>query len=402
MIELADGVAGIPELRGDAAVAWILQHADFLSALNLPTNLGRKLKLVTAVVDGPGTIRLHEDSLACISEEIVVIPGAGEQADVGHANDGQSVPAFGAHGSGRAVQADQVRGFTIRKIAAEFAGFDDVGALRGNTLVVVSKSAQALAVIKPRVSDDVHDARSVLKFVQLIESQKTRARKIGFLPEDTVQFDGMSNRFVDLESQLAGAQDERADFFRALRGRMECGGFFGDDGSISHQIERIDEFVALESMLAAKTIRIRTLLNFLALKRSGGNAAAGNHLALMNTRADAGSEPGIDLTELHVRFREGDAFNAAHFGVGTQQQGELRFKRDFERVFTERALPTVHVGLLRRKNHFAPFRERRSFRYGNGVRRTSGDAILRQAIRGSKTPGTVGQHANAEANRFAL
>src|SRR5439155_6449156 len=126
VIVLADGVAGIPVLRGDAAVAWILQHADFLSALNLPTNLGRKLKLVTAVVDGPGTIRLHEDSLACISEEIVVIPGAGEQADVGHANDGQSVPAFGAHGSGRAVQADQVRGFTIRKIAAEFAGFDDV------------------------------------------------------------------------------------------------------------------------------------------------------------------------------------------------------------------------------------------------------------------------------------
>ena len=183
---------------------------------------------------------------------------------------------------------------------------------------------------------------------------------------------------------------------------MERGGFFGDDGSISHQIERIDEFISLESMLAAKTIGIRTLLNFLALKRSGGNAAAGNHFALMNTRADAGSEPGIDLTELHVRFREGDAFNAAHFGVGTQQQGELRFKRDFERVFTERALPTVHVGLLRRKNHFAPFRERRSFRYGNGLRCTSGDAILRQAIRGSKTPGTVGQHANAEANRFAL
>src|SRR5256885_959363 len=212
----------------------------------------------------------------------------------------------------------------------------------------------------------------------------------------------MANRFVDLQAELATAEDEGADFFRALRGGVQRRGFFGNNGSVPHQIERINQFVALKSMLAAKTIGIRTFLNFLTLKRSGGNAAAGNHLALVNARADAGSEPGIDLTELHVRFREGDAFNAAHFGVGTEQQGELRFKRDFERVFTERALPTVHVGLFWGKSHFAPFRERRSFRYGNRVRRTSGDAILRQAIRGSKTPGTVGQHANAEANRFAL
>src|SRR5207248_4429 len=250
-------------------------------------------------------------------------------------------------------------------IAAEFSRFDDVGALRGNPFVVVSKSAQALAVIKPRVSDDVHDGRGVLKFVQLIESQKARAGEIGFLAEDTVQLDGVANRFVNLQAELAGTQDKRADFFRALRGRMERGGFFGDDGSISHQIERIDEFISLESMLAAKTIRIRSLLNFLALKRSSGNATAGNHSPLVNARTDGGSEPGIDLAELHVRFREGHAFYAAHFGVGSEQQGELRFKRDFERVFAERALPTVYISLFRRKNNFAAFRQRRCFRNGN-------------------------------------
>ena len=32
VIARADGVAGIPELRGDAAVARILQHADALAA----------------------------------------------------------------------------------------------------------------------------------------------------------------------------------------------------------------------------------------------------------------------------------------------------------------------------------------------------------------------------------
>ena len=38
VIEFADGVARIPELRGDAAVAGILQHADFLSAFDLPAD----------------------------------------------------------------------------------------------------------------------------------------------------------------------------------------------------------------------------------------------------------------------------------------------------------------------------------------------------------------------------
>src|SRR5438132_8379734 len=157
MTELADGVAGIPELRSDAAVAWILQHADFLSALNLPTNLGRKLKLVATVVDGPGAIRLHQDSIVCVGDEIVVVPCAREQADVGHANDGQAVPAFGAHGSGRAFQTHQMRRFAVGKIAAEFAGLDDVRTLRGNAFVVVSKSAKALAVINPRGGDNFHD-----------------------------------------------------------------------------------------------------------------------------------------------------------------------------------------------------------------------------------------------------
>ena len=38
MIELADGVAGIPELRGNSAVAGIFEHADFLSAFDFPAD----------------------------------------------------------------------------------------------------------------------------------------------------------------------------------------------------------------------------------------------------------------------------------------------------------------------------------------------------------------------------
>src|SRR4029077_8448159 len=95
--ELADGVAGIPELRGDSAVAGILEHADFLAAFDLPADFGGKLKLVAAVINGPGTICLHEDSVGSVGDEVVIVPRAGKEADVGHANDGQAVPTFRAH-----------------------------------------------------------------------------------------------------------------------------------------------------------------------------------------------------------------------------------------------------------------------------------------------------------------
>src|SRR3989441_7454193 len=148
LIEFADGVAGIPEFGGDAAVAGILQHADFFPTFDFPTDFGGKLKLVAAVIDGPGAIRLHQDCVVAGGDEAIVVPGAGEQADVGHSNDGEAVPALGAHGAGGAIEPDQMGRIAVRKIAAKFAIFDDVGALGGNAFVIVSKSAQSLAGIE--------------------------------------------------------------------------------------------------------------------------------------------------------------------------------------------------------------------------------------------------------------
>src|SRR5258708_35219585 len=136
VVELADGVAGIPDLRGDAAVAGIFQHADFFSAFDLPADFGGKLKLVAAVVDGPGAVCLHEDAILSVGDEIAVVPGAGEQTDVGHSNNGQAGPAFPAPGSGRAIQTDYGRGFAIWNRTAEFAGLYDVPALRREPLVL--------------------------------------------------------------------------------------------------------------------------------------------------------------------------------------------------------------------------------------------------------------------------
>src|SRR5690242_7275547 len=51
----ANRVARIPEFGGDSAVARVLQHAAALPGLDFPGNFRGKLKLIAAVIDGPGT-----------------------------------------------------------------------------------------------------------------------------------------------------------------------------------------------------------------------------------------------------------------------------------------------------------------------------------------------------------
>src|SRR5689334_19764800 len=69
VVELADGVAGIPELRGDTAIAGIFQHADFLATFDFPADFRGELKLIAAIVNGPGAICLHEDSVVGVGDE---------------------------------------------------------------------------------------------------------------------------------------------------------------------------------------------------------------------------------------------------------------------------------------------------------------------------------------------
>src|ERR1017187_3797818 len=59
IIARADGVAAVPEFRGDSAVAGILDHAPLLPALNFPPDFGRKLEMIALVINGPGAIRFH-------------------------------------------------------------------------------------------------------------------------------------------------------------------------------------------------------------------------------------------------------------------------------------------------------------------------------------------------------
>src|SRR5712692_1821396 len=169
VIELADGVARIPEFSGDAAVAGIFQHPRLLAAFDLPADFSGKLELIPAVVDRPGTVGFHQDAVIRVRNQIVERPGPGHQAHISHSNDGEPVPAFRAHSAGRALQADKMRGFPIREIPAKLAVLDNVGALRGNTLVVIGKSAKPGAMLEPRVGNNIDDVRRIAELIELIE-----------------------------------------------------------------------------------------------------------------------------------------------------------------------------------------------------------------------------------------
>ena len=130
----------------------------------------------------------------------------------------------------------KMRGLAIRKVAAEFAVLDDVGALRGHAFVVVGEAAEAGAVLEPRVGDDVDDVRAVAKIVQLIEGEKTRAGEIRFLAENAIEFDRMADGFVNLQAELAAAENQCAGRFGAMRGGVERDGFFGDPRRILDEL----------------------------------------------------------------------------------------------------------------------------------------------------------------------
>src|ERR1700722_3007968 len=140
VFRIADGVAGIPELRSNPAEARIFQHADFLAVLNLPSNLSGKLKLVSPVINRPRTIGLHQNSVVGALNQIVKIPSARQQTHIGHANNRQTVPALGPHGARGTFQPNQMRRLAIRKVTAELSRLDNIRALRGHTLIVIRKS----------------------------------------------------------------------------------------------------------------------------------------------------------------------------------------------------------------------------------------------------------------------
>ena len=226
--------------------------------------------------------------------------------------------------------------FAIRQVAGEQAVGNDRRALRGNAFIVVAKRAESRPVLEARVGHDVHDVRTVAQLAQFFEREETHAREIRFHAEDAVEFDGMADGFVNLQAELRAVENERLRALGRLRRRMQRDGFFGDARRVAHQVERFDQFVARELMLPAETVRIGALLNFASGKRGGDDARAGLHLDLMDRRTDRRREELLDAAKRHGSFRERHALDARHFLVRGQQQIELAFEWNAERVLDVR------------------------------------------------------------------
>src|SRR5947199_9963929 len=107
----ADGVHRVPEFGGDSGIRWILEHASQLAAFDLPANLAAKLEVITLVVNGPGSVRLHENAVISAGDELIKGQRlfSRQDADIGHADEWNPVPALGAHGAVGARLADGMR-----------------------------------------------------------------------------------------------------------------------------------------------------------------------------------------------------------------------------------------------------------------------------------------------------
>ena len=82
----------------------------------------------------------------------------------------------------------------------------------------------------------------------MIEGEKTRAGKIGFFTEDAIEFDGMANGFVNLQSKLTTAKNQSPSLLRALRCGMQSCRLFGNDWRVKGLSSILEAMAALPDL----------------------------------------------------------------------------------------------------------------------------------------------------------
>src|ERR1700722_2121950 len=168
VIAIGDGGAGIPKLRGDAAIGGVLEHASALSVFDLPGDFATELEVVALVVDGPTTIGLHINGMADAAEDFVERLLARQQADVGHTDERQTCPTGGSHGAVGTLLSNGGGGFARGHISNELPIANDVGRLRGNTFVVEREGAHAWTMLDTRIANGVHQIGTIAQVIQLV------------------------------------------------------------------------------------------------------------------------------------------------------------------------------------------------------------------------------------------
>ena len=212
----------------------------------------------------------------------------------------------------------------------------------------------------------------------------------------------MPDGFVNLQSELRAVENNRPRAFRALRGFVQSHRFFADAVGVARQVHGLNQFVTLQSVLAAEAVGIRALLNLVVGKAGGHDARAGLHLHLMNVSSGGGNENLLDPPEIHGGLGQGNAFYAAHLLIRGKQKGQLAFERNAEGVLDKRILPGVGVSLFRSEHNVAVLGQRRGVRDVNRLGGAGLHAFTGQAVGGGKAPSPLGDDADADAQRFAL
>ncbi len=189
-------------------------------------------------------------------------------------------------------------------------------------------------------------------------------------------------------------------FSGTLGGGVKRDRFFAGATSVADQVERFDQLVAFERVLAAEAIGIRPLLNFAARKTGGDDSGARLHFDLVNHGADGRDEELIDFAKRHRAFGERDAFRAPHLLVGSEKHLDLALDGNAERVFHKRILPGVDVGVFWSERNVRMLRERGGFGDGDCCCGAGVNAFMGEAVGGREPPCARRDYANADAERF--
>src|SRR5437763_133147 len=152
--------------------------------------------------------------------------------------------------------ADAVRGFARRKISGKFPGSDDRVQLRGYAFIVIGERSQSGTMMLGCVGYYIHNRATVAQVAQLIDREERRPGKVGLHAENAIELDGMSNRFVDLQAKLRGAEDHGELSFGTLRRLVQRHRFFAGAFGVLDQAQLVDQFVAFVLILAAEGVRI--------------------------------------------------------------------------------------------------------------------------------------------------
>src|SRR3989338_3037619 len=399
---VADGVARVPELGGDAAVRGVLDHAGFLAALDLPGDLGAELEVVAAVVDAPAAVGLEIDAVVGVGQQVGELPGSRQQADVGHADERDAVPALGAHGAARAGEAEGRGGLARAQVADEAAVLDDVDALRRHALVVVAEGAEAGAVLEAGGGHHRDNLGAGAEFAELVEGEEAHPGEVRLHPQHAVELDGMADGLVDLQAELGALEEDGAVPFRALGRLVQRYGFLAHAPGVLDELQALDELVARRGVLPAEGVRVAALLDFILGKRSGDQARAGVNLGLVDLAPQRAHEKLLEASKGHRGLGQGHAGNAAHLLIGAEEQLQHVVERNREGVFFDGGGPDGGDFLLGRERDVLLLHPGAGAGDRDGAGGGRVNLLAGQLVGGGKAPGALGEHAHAEAERLAL